>query len=345
MKRPGKNEDKVWLGFDIQTAAGPILRPTKIQFWKDEDFRSITPDDPFYYHADALVGLSLVHLNPHLKNPFAGPDMNFPFCNEAWRALEPHHEMFQRSQPRIQALRHSLKEQPAEISSYFERNFTDVLEGAIHPWGIDLNHLHQLIDSLEYLEMKLQRPLVYNFALKFSRGFVEKLHYLHSLLFNLRSLVASDYNSYIKDATHEAMKVDSITDYLSKAEYISNDALLYYNFKQCKSLMPEKTYALLEKNYRTFSHNGFCLVEALPKSFLASLAPEELEEALYIAQMDWLLGTDAGLLFRLREELYGLAEGYERIFYPELSGKHFLPGTELAVNCEVTAETLYKDVA
>jgi len=58
-------------------------------------------------------------------------------------------------------------------------------------------------------------------------------------------------------------------------------------------------------------------------------------------QMDWLLGTDAGLLFRLREELYGLSEGYDKVFYPELSGSAPKRGSTLSVNVEVTTETLY----
>ena len=35
-----------------------------------------------------------------------------------------------------------------------------------------------------------------------------------------------------------------------------------------------------------------------------------------MVQMDWLLGSASGLLFKIREELYGLKEGYDRIFWP-----------------------------
>jgi hypothetical protein len=137
--------------------------------------------------------------------------------------------------------------------------------------------------------------------------------------------------------------VDSITDYLAKAEYISNDALLYLQSRKLKDRMKTEVWAQLEKNFQTFSHNGLCLVENLPKSFLNNLRMEELEETLYIVQMDWLLGTDAGLLFRLREELYGLCEGYEKIFYPELTGRRFVPSQELSVNCELCASDIYPD--
>lgn len=341
MKKQQFEKDRVWLGFDVTTEPGPVLRPKKIQFWKDEDFKNCQPEAPFHYFSDALVGLAMVHLNSHLKNPFAAPKMNFPFCFEAWKALEPHHELFERSQPRVQALRHFMKSTPIPLIEYFERNFTETLDESLHPWGLDLSHLTHLVAAIDYLETKTNQTLLYNFTLKMSKSVIDRLHHLHSLLFNLRSLVALDYNAHIQDATHEACKVDSITDYLSKAEYVANDALLYYQFKKQKENMKPSVYQSLEKSFKSYSHNGYCLIEALPKSFLDSLHSSELEDSLYIVQMDWLLGTDAGLLFRIREELYGIAEGYEKVFWPEAEGRPLQQQTNLSASCEITAETLY----
>jgi hypothetical protein len=336
------SKDQVWLGFDIKVEAGPVLRPRQIHFWKEDDFKHNQPEEPFHYFSDALVGLSLVHLNPHLKNPFSAPKMNFPFCHEAWLALEPHRELYERSQPRVSALRHHLK--PAATNSlteYFERNFTETLDESIQPWGLDLVHLGHLVEAIDYLETKMDQPLLYNFNLKFSKPVLEKLHYLHSMLFNLRSLVALDYNAHSLDPAHEACKVDSITDYLSKAEYVANDALLYYHFKKQKDQMKPEAFETLLKSFRNYSHNGLCLIENLPKTFLNSMKTEELEETLYIAQMDWLLGTDAGLLFRVREELYGLVDGYEKVFWPDANGRLFQEQSHLSVNCQIDLDTLY----
>lgn len=340
MKRQS-SQDQVWLGFDIKVETGAILKPQQIQFWKEEDFNKNSPEEPFHYYADALVGLSLVHLNQHLKNPFINPKMNFPFAHEAWLALEPHHELFSRSQPRVAALRRHMTNSSAPLVEYFERNLTETLESSIHPWGIDLSHLSHMVEAIDYLENKLDQPLLYNFGLQFSKPVVEKLHHLHSMLFNLRSLMATDYNAHIQDVTHEACKVDSITDYLSKAEYVANDALLYYTFKKLKDQMKPDAYQTMIKQFKTFSHNGYCLVEALPKSFLNSMKKQELEESLYIVQMDWLLGTDAGLLFRVREELYGLIEGYDRIFWPDAANRTYQQQSHLSINCKVDLETLY----
>jgi hypothetical protein len=341
MKKMLSSQDQVWLGFDIKVQPGPVLKPHQIRFWKEEDFKQSVPEEPFHYFSDALVGLSLVHLNPHLKNPFSAPKMNFSFCHEAWLALEPHHELFGRAQPRVQALRNHLKDNSKGLAEYFERNFTEILDEAIHPWGADLSHLTHLVEAIDYLETKSDQPLLYNFNLKFSKPVVEKMHYLHSLLFNLRSLVALDYNAHSPDPTHEACKVDSITDYLSKADYVTNDALLYFNFKKQREQIKPDTFEHLMKCFENYSHNGICLIENLPKSFLNSLQVEELEESLYIVQMDWLLGTHAGLLFRIREELYGLIEGYEKVFWPDAEGRSPQKPSNLRVSCKLDLETLY----
>ena len=97
--------------------------------------------------------------------------------------------------------------------------------------------------------------------------------------------------------------------------------------------------------FKSYSHNGFCLIESLPKSFIQSLHQEELEESLYIAQMDWLLGTDAGLLFRIREELFGLREGYQKIFWPDAEGRPEQYQTSLEVSCHLTANDIEPSVA
>jgi hypothetical protein len=339
--KKASTQDQVWLGFDIKVQNGPVLRPQKIQFWQEDQFKNAEPEEPFHYFSDALAGLALVHLNQNLKNPFAVPKMNFPFCHEAWLALEPHHELFERSQPRVAALRNHLSPTSASLTEYFERNFTDTLESSLHPWGLDLNHLCHLVEAIDYLETKMAQPLLYNFNLQFSRPVVEKLHYLHSLLFNLRAIVAVDYNAHSQDPAHEAVKVDSITDYLSKGEYVANDALLYYMFKKQKNQMKPAAFDSLEKAFKTYSHNGYCLIEALPSSFLSSMKKEELEETLYIAQMDWLLGTDGGLLFRIREELYGLIEGYEKVFWQDAARHTKQQQSHLSVSCQLNLETLY----
>ncbi len=105
--------------------------------------------------------------------------------------------------------------------------------------------------------------------------------------------------------------------------------------------MKPEAFKQLSKCFHSYSHNAVCLIENLPKSFLNSLNTEELEDTLYLVQMDWLLGADAGLLFRVREELYGLIDGYERIFWPDAKGRTPEKQTSLSVNCKLDLETIY----
>lgn len=333
------------MGYDIHTHGGAVPRPTCIKFWDETKFKAVQPEAPFHYGADALVGLSIVHLNRHLQNPFATPRMNYPFASESWKALEPHHELFARSQPRILALQESLKHQagksdPAILA--FERKLTEIVDNCLATKCFELSPLEDLIEAVHELEEESGRPLLYNFQMHFTRETLTQLQHLHSLLFNLRALITMDYNAHVQDAAHDALKIDSISDYLAKAEYVANDAALYWGYKKCEKEMPAATQTKMNSYFWTYSHNACTLIENLPKSFLNKFKTEELDEALYLVQMDWLLGTDAGVLFRLREEIYGLSEGYEKVFYPEAAGRpaSHLPSV-LAVNCEVTEQTLY----
>lgn len=330
------DKDLVWLGYDLHLDHG--YRPTKIHYWKEDRFQNTTPQPPLKFHADAITGLAGIHLNTSIKNPFHSPHYHYGKCHEAWLTLEPHQELYLRSQSRVQSLKKNLKAFNPSVEQYFERNISDILESVSHPWGLDLNHLHYFIDAIDYLESKLNSPLLYNFQVNFTKTIIEKLQFLHSFLYNLRALVAFDYNSQIKDPTYEAVHVDAITDYLSKAEYVANDAMLYFHFKKMSAKIPTSVKKELEKKYIKFCHNGYCLIENLPPSFLKAMNNHQLEETLYIVQMDWLLGTETGLLYRIREELFGLVEGYDKVFWPECSGLQSIEKTKLEINCEVNLD-------
>ncbi len=340
MKSNLKN-DSVWLGYSVEIDPKNSLKPNKIRFWSQEKFSAQKPTQPFHYFSDALTGLSSIRLNSHFKNPFGETTWNFTFCSEAWQNLEPHLELYKRSQIRVNALRNSQKPLSPAIAEYFERNFSDTLDASMHTWGIDLNHLSHLIEAIDYLESKMEQPLLYNFRLKLERETIEKLHSLQSLLFNLRALVGLEFNNKCQDPTYEACKVDSITDYLPKAEYVANDAILYYQFLKQKNFIKPEAQKVLLKSFKGYSHNGYCLIESLPSSFLKNLRIEELEESLYLVQMDWLLGSEAGLLFRIREELYGLLEGYQKVFWLEASPNTFKSSRNLDVSCFIDLQTLY----
>ncbi len=320
------SKEQIWMGFDIKLDSG--LKPVKLQFWKPEKFKLHSPQKSLKFHSDALTGLGALCLNPYHK-------LSIDHWS-SWLSLEPHLDLYLRSQTRVQALKNQFKTNDKDILEYFERNFSEILNTSQHHWGIDLTHFNYIVDSIDYLETRLESPLLYNFQVQFSKKTIEKLQILHSFLYNLRALIAYDYNSHVKDPTFESVKVDSISDYLSKAEYVANDAMLYYQFKKRQKQLSPELSKEFENTYVKYCHNGYCLIENLPASFLKALNSVELEETLYIVQMDWLLGTEAGLLFRIREEIFGLLDGYDKIFWPECQNISEIHPTTLEVNCKVS---------
>lgn len=344
------------LGFDVTLEEGSTWKPTKIQFWNQESsYEKFEASEPFKYMADALVGLSLVKLNHFIKSPVATPHLDYNFTCDAWKALDPHVELYDRSLARVRALQSQIAVVNPELCTEFESQFNEHFETAIKPWGIDLTAMGPLLDCFAQFEAKMGQPLMYNFGVNFSKPFTEKLQYTYSLLYNLRSLVAVDHNAHVEDPSHEGVKVDAITDYLPRAEYIVNDALLYWHFKRFsepfsnpKSPDPRVERLLvnpMEKAFQKYSHNACHLVDNLPKNFISSLNPMELEEAFYLVQMDWLLGSPAGLCFRIREELFGLQSGYEKIFWKDVEPKFHAKPFSLHLCCEITPETVYGQTA
>lgn len=343
-------------GFDILMEKGPCPRPTAVKAWtKAERFEKAGSQKPFKYMADALCALSLSRLNPNVACPVKTGRPDASFCDQAWMSIDPHFELWKRSQDRVQSLRLEVRKVDAQTCAEFEREFSAALDKCLTPDGIDLKGLWPLIDSISHLESKRYAPLLYNFGLRFSAPFTQKLHYLYSLLFNLRSVVAVDWNAHVDDPSHEGVSVDSITDYIPKADYVVNDALLYWKFTRLahpfvagrsSDVKVEKTLVEpLKKAFHEESHNACHLIDQLPKTFLEKLEPTELEEALYLVQMDWLLGSEAGLLFRLREELYGLQNGYEKIFWHDLQDGPVRKAAHLSLSFELSEGDFFREAA
>lgn len=337
------------LGYEIKMDDQYLLRPSQIEYWfTKEKLDAHDPHAPFHYHADVLTGLSLILLNPYLKTPLHKDSLDFHDCLSIWKNLEPHHQVYSRIHDRVHSIKKSLaplsKENQHCIQN-FEKNLDVALGNAQKPWGIHLDELQDLVDAIFHLESKMDHPLIYNFQFTLSKNTVQKLHYLYSLLFHLRALVGLDYNSQTKDSTFEAVKVDPILDYIPKSDYICQDAQLYWKFLQHSkkfqddAAISEALVKPLTLDFKNHSHNAYYLIENLPPKFIQGLAPSQMGEALHLVQMDWLLGSDAGLLYRIREELYGTLGGYEKLFWPEENLTVFKP-SNLMINCRLTDQDL-----
>ena len=85
------------------------------------------------------------------------------------------------------------------------------------------------------------------------------------------------------------------------------------------------------------------MIENLPHSFLNSQSPAQLEETLHHVQMDWLLGSSSGLLFKIREELFGLIDGYDKVFWPEALNMKSKTSSKLRLEFQITLKDLNQE--
>lgn len=336
------------MGIEIKTAPGTILKPEQIKFWK-MDSKDQSVHAPFKYFTDALLGVCYHKMNnyKHLK-----PDEK-SFAEQAYRSFDPYTELYNKSTPRTQALKKKNKSDTGLLFENFEKEMTDLWEKAFQNETVHFADLKSILTCLSSFEQKLNQPFLYNFSVDFSPAFNEKLICFYSFLFHLRSLIAVDHNAYVEDTSFESIKCDSISDYLPKSDYTVNDALLYLQFKKLsvpfvghkdKDLRIEKLFVEpMMKSFNQYNHNACCLVDHLPSSFLNSLSHSELEEALHHVQMDWLLGSSSGLLFKIREELFGAVEGYDKIFWPELTSTKKKPASKLSLFFAISEKDLSKE--
>lgn len=333
----------------IATEAGSVLHPVALRLLPVKTSRSeALPQTPFKYYTDAIIGLCF-HKMTDFKNLEAS---EVSFSQSAYASLNPYIELFRKSAPRVQSISrvHSTRQITLEN---FEKKMTDQWQILFSKDAVEFSKIQNLLDLVSDFETQLGSPLLYNFTLNFSDRFKEKLICFYSFLFHLRSVIAIDHNAYVEDSSIESVKCDSISDYLPKSDYTANDALLFWQFKKLstpfvahkdKDARIEKLFVQpLEKYFYQYNHNACCLIDQLPHSFLNELSHAELEETLHHVQMDWLLGSVSGLLFKIREELFGLIEGYDKVFWPETLNLKPKSNSQLKLSFEITANDLAEE--
>jgi hypothetical protein len=351
-------KSQIQMGIEIKTKSGAILRPHQIQFWDlscpathsaiPKHFTGSTPHHPFKYFTDAILGLCYHRMNDF---KFLAPE-DKKFATQAYNSFDPYSTLFSKSAPRVKSLRKEMKN-PFGKYEAFEKKMSAVWEKAFAQPTVHFADLNAALECLSEFEHSLDVPFLYNFSIQFSDKFNEKLICFYSFLFHLRALVALDHNAHVDDSSFESIKCDSISDYLPKSDYTINDALLYWQFQKLsipfvghkdKDTRIEKLFVdPMLKSFNQYNHNACCLIDQLPKTFLNSLSPNELEEALHHVQMDWLLGSEAGMLFKIREELYGIAEGYDKIFWHEVSASSAKKATSLNISFNLNEKDLSKE--
>ncbi len=315
------------MGFEIKTTSGSVPTPTQFIPWnKEADYSAeYTPTTTLKYMNDALIGM-----NFHVLSQFkATSKTDQQFITQFLTSTDPYFEIYANSSKRLTEINKKSSIHKSfmnkEFVSHFETEFTQVLEKCFTQDGVQFKQINEALNCIADFEKKLGNAFLYNFSVQFSEVFTQKLISFYSFLFHIRTVVAMSHNNHVEDSSFESVKCDSINDYLAKTDFTVNDALLYWQFKKLATpfigtpdVRVEKLFINpLEQSFLKYNHNACALINNLPESFLTFHNAVHLEESLHQVQMDWLLGTSCGLLFRLREECFGVQHGYDKIFWPE----------------------------
>ncbi|OFZ31162.1 MAG: hypothetical protein A2622_00750 [Bdellovibrionales bacterium RIFCSPHIGHO2_01_FULL_40_29] len=339
-------KDILKMTLEISTDTGSVLRPIEIKLSSAKPTHpESAPNAPFKYYTDAIIGLCYHKLTDF---KFVEPSQK-SFVEAAYQELNPYVELYRKSMPRVQSMTKVKPEKVLQVEN-FEKNMTDVWTTVFKNGSVDFSQVQKVLNLVSDFENQLGSPFLYNFSLQFSDRFRDKLTAFYAFLFHLRSVVAIDHNAYVEDSSLESVKCDSISDYLPKSDYTTNDALLFLQFKKLttpfishkdKDVRIEKLLVQpLQNAFYQYNHNACCLIDQLPPSLLNSLSPVELEETLHHVQMDWLLGSPSGMLFKVREELFGLVEGYDHVFWPETLILKPKPGSKLQLGFQISSHDL-----
>lgn len=316
------------MGFELKYSTDNCLLPISFTPWHSEVKKNdIVCQDPLKYLNDVLVSMNFDRLTDYKYCQ----TQDKKIIENHLRSIDPYFELFRTSHARLQ---NHIK-YPKNHTRYqkFENQFCDLIDQTFTAEGVQFKFLNKCINAIADFETELGQNLIYNFKVHFSDEFNQKLLSLYSFLFHTRTLFALNHNYKMEDSCFESVKCDSITDYLSKSDFTANDALIYWQFKKlsipfsgAKDVKIEKLFINpLESAFRQYNHNACTLIDNLPESFLTHSSIQKLEDHLYQIQMDWLLGSGAGILFRLREELYGVTQGYSHIFWPDAQLPHSDP--------------------
>jgi hypothetical protein len=155
-------KQKIRFGFNILTESGPLPKPIAVHVAEAQSDTQFSK--PLKYMADALVGLSLIRVNPNLQCPLNSGGLPVEACHEAWHHLDPHHTLYKRSEDRVQALKAKVPFVDPKLVAGFEKSFIDTLNTACHSDGVDLKDLWPLLDTITYLEGKISSPLLFTAA-------------------------------------------------------------------------------------------------------------------------------------------------------------------------------------
>lgn len=275
--------------------------------------------------SDLLLGMNMSYLACLLE-----PEVAFSFgiggVEDYLKHLDINHNLPLRFAPLVPLSKRSSKGKTAPSQERLSKSLDKWLEFFLraepsHDSGPTLqlsSHpslAKSLIEIIDDFEQGEQKTLLFSHGLELNPLLRLKLLCVYSVWFYARTLSVHSYNSSTRDLAFDCARVDRITNYLPHPEFTVNDSILLATLKSQLSGEAAK----IDQVFQTWAHNSVKLLKCVPEGWFKELSPEELQNKIHQLQVHWLLGTPEGLLFRLREEAYGLTHGYQEIFHPEVA--------------------------
>ena len=340
------------LNFEVNLNSDAVGTPNSLNVLDKKDSNVINFNPSYKFLNDLICGLQF-----HKMNDFSFLNLQEKsFAHKALLELDPYHQIYSKCSHQLKSTLSSFektdltKKLPIEN---LEKTLNDFFQSTFSTRRFQFKSLFPLVELINQFEEELESPLIYHFSLKLKPELIEKLTSFYSFLFHLRTIVALEFNQSTDDSAFENLKCDSISDYIPKSDFTVNDAILFWQFKKLStpfmghkdkdSRIEKLLVKPLERAFFQYSHNACALITQLPESYLSQLSLSQLEEQLHNLQMNWLLGSASGLLFRIREELYGLTEGYANIFWPEISAVRKKSAATLNLQVDFCEKDLQKN--
>jgi hypothetical protein len=218
---------------------------------------------------------------------------------------------------------------------------------AFAPDGIDLTGLHCLTDDIANFSETLERPLIFNFGLRFASDVRKELKGLLTFLANLRLLLSFEHNIRIGGDPYLVVRFAPGEQYFSLPFQQTVNLAFHFgrtdrSFQHFVTNLREQIHGNFffaseedAANFGTLARDhcfqpiwtdrifGYSTSES--EALLNSVEPLEIDfsdegkrEVLENAATAWFYNSDASLLHRTFKELQGLKEGYETVFYSHL---------------------------
>lgn len=304
-----QKNSELYINYSLSAVPGTLARPLSLTLHNESTSDHSIEHSP--HSLETLAGLNLVC-------SLASEDMMDGHHLLALHNLDPHQGLYQNAKARLEAQALHRKNHKILLPPGLFHDFANLLKESIHKHTINIQNLTGLIDLLDLIEAKTRAPLLYNLDLHLPHELSSHLTLLTNLLFYTRALIIQDYNQGCPNFTTEGIRIDSVSDYLPKIDSISNDAAIYSHFRRLEAQMPTLVASRLKDMFQHYSAMGVVLTEMAEGNRNFHNSHKDLHENLNRLQLDWLFGADAGICYRLREELLGVREGYSRTFHLEI---------------------------